>query len=114
MKDNKEKIHNEAVDTYCDLIKSTVSSRGGVYALPIDNFTTIAEFWTTYLGVTIRPDQVANMMILTKVARLKNTPAHEDTILDIGGYAATLQSVILTQLDEVLREQYRVTVNYAA
>ena len=58
------------------------------YGDPGDNFVDIAQMWTTYKGVTFTAHDVAAMMVLTKVARLKVSPGKEDNWVDIAGYAA--------------------------
>ena len=42
------------------------------------------EFYTHFKYV----DSIANMMILLKVARLKSSPSHKDSWVDVAGYAA--------------------------
>ena len=56
------------------------------YGHPTRNMEVIAELWSAYLSDTLTPSDVCNMMILLKVARLKNTPNHEDSMVDIIGY----------------------------
>lgn len=58
------------------------------YGSPESNFATIASYWSKYLCHTITPTDVALMMVLMKVARLQNKPDHEDSWVDICGYAA--------------------------
>lgn len=58
------------------------------YGSPEDNFAKIAEFWTVYLGVRVLPHDVATMMMLLKIARIKTSPGNEDHWIDIAGYAA--------------------------
>ena len=58
------------------------------YGDPADNFRVIADLWTAYLGRTVWVNEVATMMILVKVARLKESPSKEDNWVDIAGYAA--------------------------
>ena len=53
-----------------------------------DNFTAIAQLWTVYLGHLVRPHDVAAMMALFKVARIRGNPAHADSWVDLAGYAA--------------------------
>ena len=62
------------------------------YGHPSRNFARIARLWNAYLqgyysDVNISNEDVAIMMILMKVARLIETPDHEDSIVDIAGYA---------------------------
>ena len=53
-----------------------------------DNFATIAAFWTTYLGTPVTPHDVAAMMNLLKVARIRQNPGHDDNWVDACGYMA--------------------------
>lgn len=57
------------------------------YGSPLDCFSVISGLWTTYLGTEISPAQVADMMILMKVARNKKNPKGDNWI-DICGYGA--------------------------
>lgn len=52
------------------------------------NFRNIADLWEPIFGVPITNEQVALAMIQVKVARLINTPAHDDSWVDVAGYAA--------------------------
>ena len=58
------------------------------YGSPESNFSRIAAFWTLYLQRNITQADVAIMMILMKTARLQNNIKHEDSWIDIAGYAA--------------------------
>ncbi|WP_372570342.1 DUF6378 domain-containing protein [Ruegeria jejuensis] len=53
-----------------------------------DNFGRIAGLWTAYLGVDITSVDVSMLMVLLKAARVKSNPNHEDSFIDIAGYAA--------------------------
>jgi hypothetical protein len=54
-----------------------------------DNFRRIAELWNAYLGVDdITTIDVAVMLALLKVARIRSNPNHADNWIDIAGYAA--------------------------
>lgn len=77
-----------------DTAKQTVTKdRTGHYGEPENTFQTIAEFWSTYLGIEISQTQVAMMMALLKVARQKVNPAYLDSYLDLAGYAACAAEV---------------------
>lgn len=59
------------------------------YGEPEDNFNTIAEFWSTFLGIRIAAPQVAAMMILMKTARIKASEGRDtDSWVDAAGYSA--------------------------
>ncbi len=66
------------------------------YGGPEHSFTMIAKMWTTYLEdrIEIRPEDVAYMMILLKLCRLARTPNHQDSIVDIAGYAACAGEIV--------------------
>ena len=55
---------------------------------PEDSFELIAQFWSSYLGIEVKDYQVAVMMGLLKIARMKFNPSNEDNHCDLAGYAA--------------------------
>lgn len=67
--------------------KVILSDRQDTYGSPEDSFQMISMYWSLYLGIAIRPDQVADMMELLKVARRQNQPFHLDNYIDSAGYA---------------------------
>lgn len=77
-------------------IEITEGARQEHYGSPEDNFKRIAEYWQTYLNQTqleghsvkLFSHDVAIMMVLMKVARLAADFLHDDSWLDIAGYAA--------------------------
>jgi hypothetical protein len=69
----------------------TVRERGKVYGSMHTNMLRTAQMWSAILGYTITPAQVAMCMIALKMARLTQTPDHEDSVVDIAGYAAVLR-----------------------
>jgi hypothetical protein len=62
--------------------------RNTAYGAPEDNFARIAALWSAHLSVSVTATDVALMMVLLKVARLRHDPGHEDGWVDIAGYAA--------------------------
>lgn len=70
--------------------------RNADYGDPLEDFTTTAEFWQTYLtrimarrgALELLPHDVAAMMMLLKLARLTWTPDEKDHWTDAVGYAA--------------------------
>lgn len=62
--------------------------RAKAYGDAKENFGSIATMWEEYLGYPINADDVAIMMILLKIARMKTGTFKEDTFIDIAGYAA--------------------------
>ena len=54
-----------------------------------DNFLTIAAYWNTHLGIhSIGPQDVAVMMTLLKLARIRQNGKHIDNWMDACGYMA--------------------------
>lgn len=58
------------------------------YGKPEDNFAIIAELWSAYTGREFSPVDVAMMMALLKVARIKTGDYLADNYVDICGYVA--------------------------
>jgi hypothetical protein len=52
------------------------------------NFGLIAAYWSAHLDAYVRPEDVAIMMTLLKLARAKANPAHADNWVDGCGYLA--------------------------
>jgi hypothetical protein len=76
--------------------------REKTYGSPGKNLTNIAQLWEMYLRGRGLLDEsssgvfhydVANMMILLKIARLANNPGHRDSLVDIAGYAALVDRI---------------------
>lgn len=70
-----------------DLAATRVAERADEYGDAEDCFDAIAAMWSAYLGIEIEPRDVASMMVLLKVARIKGGK-HFDNWVDIAGYAA--------------------------
>ena len=51
-----------------------------------DNFKTIGKYWSVHLGINISATDVAVMMTLLKIARIKSNPSHPDNWVDACGY----------------------------
>lgn len=80
--------------------------RQGTYGDAEDSFQTIADMWSAYLNTEILSEDVANMMILMKVARNSSGVYKDDNWIDICGYAAlggeiqAAKSTIQMQVEE--------------
>lgn len=86
--------------------KVIYGDREQTYGHPSKNLQLIAEFWTSYLGIEtpLTCDDVCNMMILMKTARLKNMPEHRDSLVDTIGY--TLLKERCREVDEAREENF--------
>lgn len=80
-KNKREEVLTEAM--------SIVSgARADTYGGPEDSFAHIANFWSAYKGHAFSMEDVAIMLALLKIARLKKSPDHKDSWVDLAGYAA--------------------------
>lgn len=73
--------------------KCVCEDRNQSYGEPESNFERIARLWSDYLNHSVTPVDVANMMVLFKVARVqrdmgRGTGFNMDNFIDIAGYAA--------------------------
>ena len=57
------------------------------YGSPEDNFTLVGRLWEAYTGMRYSAKDVAMMLALLKVARIK-TGVKGDSFVDLAGYAA--------------------------
>lgn len=57
------------------------------YGRPENNFSRIARLWEAYSGIPYKPEEVAIMMALLKVARIASG-RKADNYIDLAGYAA--------------------------
>lgn len=83
------KKREEIVEKMCECI---FKDRQNTYGKPEECFQTVADFWNTYLKINddcfkITKQDVANMMLLLKVARMSASPEHKDNYIDAAGYA---------------------------
>jgi hypothetical protein len=58
------------------------------YNSPERSFEKIASLWSAYLGAEISAVDVASMMALLKIARVKTGSGKADNWIDLAGYAA--------------------------
>ena len=84
---DKEDMQQDSTETIADKAKKIVfGDREQTYGDPGKNLRMIAGMWSAYLGIEITPEQVCDMMVQLKIARLKSSPDHEDSKVDIIGY----------------------------
>lgn len=78
----REECLTKATETVC-------GNREDQYGNPEDNFALIAELWTTYCrGYNFNAHDVAMMMALLKIARIRNGNFKADSYVDLAGYAS--------------------------
>lgn len=71
------------------------------YGSPENNFGTIAALWTIYLGKVITPVDVAMLMSLLKISRIKNGGGSGDSFVDLAGYAACGGELAMSMMEKV-------------
>lgn len=77
-------VRAKTLDTAKDMI---TGHREQDYGSPENNFQTIADLWSTYTGTKISALDVAMMMCLLKIARIKSGGGTGDSFVDLAGYA---------------------------
>lgn len=85
---NKEDIMNKREECLRMANEIVNGAREKDYGTPEDNFQFIADQWASYLNYPIDRQDVANMMILLKIARTKTGTGTDDCFIDMAGYAA--------------------------
>ena len=93
----KEKIINKAF--------KAVGERNDHYGSPLENFERIAKLWSCHLEHKISIYDVGVMLMLLKIARSKHDKLHEDTWVDIAGYAGATAEA--TFLDEEIKQEMK-------
>ena len=69
--------------------KIVCGDREKEYGTPERNFDKISRLWNAYLGDNVTDaHDVAMMMCLLKVARIRTGQAKEDNYIDLAGYAS--------------------------
>ena len=81
IKMNREQLLKEAL--------KVVSHRGKDYGDIKTNHERIAALWSVILEKEVKATDVALCMVAVKMARLIETPDHQDSWVDIAGYSAT-------------------------
>lgn len=73
--------------------KCVTGQREQDYGSPEDSFRLISQLWSAYTGHAITAKDVAIMMALLKIARMKNGDK-EDNFVDLAGYAACAGEIV--------------------
>ena len=72
---------------------TVVADRSAAYGAPSKSMELLAKRWSITLGHPVTPAQAVMCLIDLKLTRLAHDPHHQDSILDIAGYAAVLHEV---------------------
>ena len=77
-----------------DEAAALTAERGSVYGHPQDDFSRVAHMTTPLAGCRDPILRHVLYMIIVKICRLITTPDHQDSWLDIVGYARTAAMVL--------------------
>ena len=81
-------------------VAQVVAERSAQYGDAATNMSAIAKRWSATLGREITPPQVVLCLLDLKLARLAHDPSHEDSAVDVCGYAALLRELTETSNTE--------------
>lgn len=81
-------------------VANVIAERNNQYGAAADNMAAIAARWSATLGHEITPPQVVLCLLDLKLARLAHDPTHEDSAVDVCGYAALLRELTETSIPE--------------
>ena len=81
-------------------VAQVVAERSTQYGDVSGNMAAIAARWSSTLGREVTPAQVVLCLLDLKLARLAHDPTHEDSAVDVCGYAALLRELTETQITE--------------
>ena len=74
-------------------VASIIAVRSTQYGDAAGNMATIAARWSATLGREVTPAQVVLCLLDLKLARLAHDPTHEDSAVDVCGYATLLREL---------------------
>lgn len=75
-------------------IELTQGERAKIYGPPRENWAATVNIFNAMTGRDLSIDEGVKFAIAMKLARLKKTPNHTDSIVDLAGYSWVLNEVI--------------------
>ena len=81
-------------------VAQVIAERSTQYGDVSGNMAAIAARWSSTLGREVTPAQVVLCLLDLKLARLAHDPTHEDSAVDVCGYAALLRELTETSSTE--------------
>lgn len=100
--------------TLLDVAKGLIyGDRAAAYGPYENEAVRLAKMWGAFLRVEILPEQVPAMLVILKLARLSHDPTHEDSWVDIAGYAGCAGKMPSIR-DDAARHQDAITAEWAA
>ena len=87
---------SSAAEKFLKHVANVIAERSTQYGDAGSNMETIAARWSATLGKEITAAQVVLCLLDLKLARLAHDPTHEDSAVDVCGYAALLRELTET------------------
>ena len=84
---------NTPAEMFLKHVANVIAERSAQYGDASSNMAAIAARWSATLGRQVTPAQVALCLLDLKLARLAHDPSHEDSAIDVCGYAALLREI---------------------
>ena len=91
---------SSAAEKFLKHVANVIAERGNQYGDAGGSMAVIAARWSATLGRQITPAQVVLCLLDLKLARLAHDPTHEDSAVDVCGYAALLRELAETSNTE--------------
>jgi hypothetical protein len=91
---------SSAAEKFLKHVANVIVERSAQYGDAGGSMTVIAARWSATLGREITPAQVVLCLLDLKLARLAHDPTHEDSAVDVCGYAALLHEITQTSNSE--------------
>ena len=91
---------NSPAEKFLKHVAQIVAERRSQYGDAASNMAAIAARWSATLGREVTPAQVVLCLLDLKLARLAHDPTHEDSAVDVCGYAALLRELTETSNTE--------------
>jgi len=91
---------NSPAEKFLKHVANVIAERSTQYGDAGGNMAAIAARWSATLGREVKPAQVVLCLLDLKLARLAHDPTHEDSAVDVCGYAALLRELTQTPNSE--------------
>ncbi len=91
---------SNAADKFLKHVANVIAERSSQYGDASSNMAAISARWSATLGREVTPAQVVLCLLDLKLTRLAHDPGHEDSAVDVCGYAALLRELIQTSNKE--------------
>lgn len=105
---NRKDSAVESFGTAClERAKDIISGKRNTHGMPENSFKAIGGLWSEYLGIDISPHDVAIMMVLFKIGRIKSGKVeyNADNYIDACGYAALADELKQQEIEKQAREE---------